>query len=305
MAIFMSLLVVGSIAFDSIRTPRGEVDEILGGSATFFSVTASWFTSVSVVAVVGEDFGEQHFRIFRDRAIDTSGVEQVPGRTFRWKGEYAGDMNQALTLDTQLNVFESFVPKIPAAYLDSQFLFLGNIMPTLQLEVRRALPKLSATALDTMNFWIQGMPKELADVLATVEILLINEGEARMLSHQNSLKRAAEIIRKAGPRVVVIKRGEHGATLFGPESVFTVPAFPLDDVYDPTGAGDTFAGGFMGHLARTGDLSDANLRRAAVYGSVMGSFAVEEFGLGRLLRLTADEIESRYREIKRLTQFDA
>ena len=301
----MSLLAVGSIAFDSIRTPYGEVEEILGGSATFFSITASWFTSVSVVAVVGEDFGEQHFRVFHERSIDTRGVEQVPGRTFRWKGEYMGDMNQAHTLDTQLNVFESFVPKIPAAYLATQFLFLGNIVPVLQLNVRRALPNLRASALDTMNYWIQGMPEELTKVLATVEILLINEGEARMLSQQNNLKKAAESIKKLGPSVVVIKRGEHGATLFGPESIFTVPAYPLDEVHDPTGAGDTFAGGFMGHLARTGDLSDANLRRGVVYGSVMGSFACEEFGVGRLLRLTPGEIESRYREIKQLTHFDA
>jgi sugar/nucleoside kinase (ribokinase family) len=301
----MSLLAVGSVAFDSIRTPHGEVEEILGGSATFFSVTASWFTSVSVVAVVGEDFGKEHFDIFHQRSIDTTGVEQVPGRTFRWKGEYLGDMNQAHTLDTQLNVFETFVPKIPPAYLDTQYLFLGNIVPVLQLNVRRALPHLLASALDTMNYWIQGMPEDLARVLATVDILLINEGEARMLSKQSNLKKAAAIIRKLGPRVVVIKRGEHGATLFGPDSVFTVPAYLLDEVFDPTGAGDTFAGGFMGHLARTGDLSDANLRRAAVYGSVMGSFAVEEFGLGRLLRLTPGEIESRYREIKQLTHFDA
>jgi len=301
----MSLLAVGSIAFDSIRTPYGEAEEILGGSATFFSVTASWFTRVSVVAVVGEDFGEKHFRIFHERSIDTRGVERVPGRTFRWKGEYTGDMNQAHTLDTQLNVFEAFVPKIPAAYLDSRFLFLGNIGPGLQLNVRRALPNLRASALDTMNYWIEGMPEDLAKVLATVEILLINEGEARMLSKQHNIKKAAEAIKKLGPRVVVIKRGEHGATLFGPESIFTVPAYPLDAVYDPTGAGDTFAGGFMGHLARSGDLSDANLRRGAVYGSVMGSFAVEEFGLGRLLRLTPGEIESRYREIKNLTHFDA
>jgi sugar/nucleoside kinase (ribokinase family) len=301
----MSLLAVGSIAFDSIRTPYGTVEEILGGSATFFSVTASWFTSVSVVAVVGEDFGEEQFRVFRERSIDTRGVEQVPGRTFRWKGEYVGDMNQAHTLDTQLNVFESFVPKIPAAYLDSEFLFLGNIVPALQLTVRRALTKVRASALDTMNYWIQGMPEDLAKVLAAVEILLINEGEARMLSKQSNLRKAAAVIQKLGPRVLVIKRGEHGATLFGPESIFTVPAFPLDQVFDPTGAGDTFAGGFMGHLARTGDLSDANLRRAAVYGSVMGSFAVEEFGIGRLLRLTPAAIESRYREIKNLTHFDA
>lgn len=301
----MSLLAVGSIAFDSIRTPKGEVEEILGGAATYFSVTASWFTQVSVVAVVGEDFGEQHFRIFRERSIDTRGVEQVPGRTFRWKGEYRGDMNQAYTLDTQLNVFETFSPKVPEAYLDAQFLFLGNIGPSLQLKVRRALPNVRASGLDTMNYWIQSAPEDLTKVLATVDILLINEAEARMLSHHNNLKKAAECIQKMGPRVLVIKRGEHGATLFGPESIFTVPAYPLDDVYDPTGAGDTFAGGFMGHLARTGDLSDANLRRCAVYGSVMGSFAVEEFGLSRLLRLTSGEIDARYREIKQLTHFDA
>ena len=301
----MSLLVVGSIAFDSIQTPYGQVEEILGGSATFFSVTASWFTPVRVVAVVGDDFGEEHFRVFRERSIDTQGIERVPGRTFRWKGEYVGDMNQAHTLDTQLNVFEKFVPKIPAPYLETEFLFLGNIDPVLQLNVRRALPKLRASALDTMNYWIKGMPAELAKVLASVEILVINEGEARMLSGCNNLKKAAESIRKLGPRFVVIKRGEHGATLFSPESIFTAPAYLLDEVHDPTGAGDTFAGGFMGHLARTGDLSDANLRRAVVYGSVMGSFAVEEFGLRRLLRLTPGEIEARYREIKSLTHFDA
>ncbi len=301
----MSLLAVGSIAFDSIRTPHGEVEEILGGSATFFSVTASWFTPVRVVAVVGEDFHAEHFRVFRERSIDTLGVEQVPGRTFRWKGEYLGDMNQAHTLDTQLNVFESFVPKIPASYLDTEYLFLGNIVPVLQLNVRRAFSKLRASALDTMNYWITGMPEDLAKALATVDILLINEGEARMLSGLNNLKKAAAHIQKMGPRFLVIKRGEHGATLFSPGSVFTAPAYPLDQVHDPTGAGDTFAGGFMGHLARTGDLSDANLRRAVVYGSVMGSFAVEEFGVDRLLRLTPAEIEVRYREIKNLTHFDA
>jgi sugar/nucleoside kinase (ribokinase family) len=301
----MSLLVVGSIAFDSIRTPHGQVEEILGGSATYFSVTASWFTPVRVVAVVGEDFRDEHFQVFRERSIDTLGIERVPGRTFRWKGEYVGDMNRAHTLDTQLNVFESFVPKIPAAYLETEFLFLGNIDPVLQLNVRRSLSKLRASALDSMDYWIKGMPKELAKVLATVDILLINEGEARMLSGHNNLKRAAESIRKLGPRHVVIKRGEHGATLFSPDFIFSAPACLLDEVHDPTGAGDTFAGGFMGHLARSRDLSDANLRRAVAYGSVMGSFAVEEFGLRRLLRLTPGEIEARYRELKKLTHFDA
>ncbi len=301
----MSLLAVGSVAFDTISTPYGDVQDILGGSATFFAVTASWFTSVSVVAVVGDDFGDEHLQVFRERNIDTRGIEKVPGRTFRWKGEYTGDMNSAKTLETHLNVFESFVPKIPEAYLDSKFLFLGNIVPVLQLNVRKALLKLAACGLDTMNFWITGMPDELKQVLATVDILLINEGEARLLSKEHHLKKAAAAIQEMGPRVVVIKRGEHGATLFAEKTVFTVPAFLLDEVFDPTGAGDTFAGGFMGHIARTGDLSDANLRRAAVYGSVMGSFAVEKFGVGRLLSLTPSEIESRYREIKTLTHFDA
>jgi len=301
----MSLLAIGSVAFDSIETPHGRVEEILGGSATYFSVTASWFTPVRVVAVVGEDFREEHLQVFRQRPIDTQGIERVPGRTFRWKGEYVGDMNQAHTLDTQLNVFEKFVPKIPTSYLDTEYLFLGNIDPVLQLNVHSALPKLRATALDTMNYWIQRTPAELAKVLAAVDILIINEGEARMLSGLHNLKRAAEKIQQMGPRTLVIKRGEYGATLFTQNSVFTAPGYLLDEVHDPTGAGDTFAGGFVGYLAQTEDFTESNLRRAVVYGSVMGSFAVEEFGLGRLLRLAPGEIEARYVEMKALAHFDA
>jgi len=300
----MSLLVVGSVAFDSIQTPHGQVEDVLGGSATFFSLAASWFTPVRIIAVVGEDFGEEHFKIFRQRPIDAHGIERVPGRTFRWKGEYVDDMNQAHTLETQLNVFENFVPKVPAPYLDTEFLFLGNIDPALQLKVRQAFPKLRASALDTMNYWIQGMPAELAKVLATVDILIINESEARMLSGQQNLKKAAEKIQCMGPRTLVIKRGEHGAILFSQNTIFALPGFLLEEVHDPTGAGDTFAGGFMGYLAQTGDLSESNLRRAVVYGSVMGSFAVEEFGLQRLLRLAPGDIEARYQELKALTQFD-
>ncbi len=301
----MGLLVVGSVAFDSIKTPHGQADEVLGGSATYFSVAASWFGPVRVVAVVGEDFGEKQFQVFRSRSIDTAGLERVPGRTFRWRGEYKGDMNEARTLDTQLNVFEHFAPKIPPDYLDSRFVFLGNIDPVLQRHVREQLPQARLAALDSMNFWITGKLEELKKTLRTVDLLLINEGEARMLAGQANLKKAAAVIRAMGPRSVVIKRGEHGVTLFSGGSVFSAPAYPLDEVLDPTGAGDTFAGGFMGHLARTGDLSDSNLRRAVVYGSVMASFAVEEFSLGRLLRLTSSEIETRYREFKALTQFDA
>jgi sugar/nucleoside kinase (ribokinase family) len=301
----MALLVVGTVAFDSIRTPHGRAENILGGSATYFSLAASWFVPVQIVAVVGEDFGEEQLRLFQDRGVDTAGLEQVPGKTFYWSGEYAGDMNEARTLETHLNVFEKFSPTIPASYLDSEFVFLGNIDPVLQLHVRRQLPKARLAALDSMNYWIKGKPEELKKALAEVDVLLINETEARMLSGISNLKRAAEVIQKMGPRTLVIKRGEHGVTLFSDGGIFSAPAFPLDEVHDPTGAGDSFAGGFMGHLARAGDLSHGQLRRAVIYGSVMASYAVEEFGLARLLRLTPKEIEARYREFKNLTHFDA
>ena len=301
----MALLVVGAVAFDSIRTPHGKVENILGGAATYFSVAASRFAPVRVVAVVGDDFGEEQLRLFQDRGVDTAGLVRAPGKTFRWSGEYVGDMNEARTLETHLNVFEEFSPKIPSSYLDSEFVFLGNIDPVLQLHVRRQLPKARLAALDSMNYWIKGKPEELKKALAEVHVLLINETEARMLSGISNLKKAAEVIQKLGPRTLVIKRGEHGVMLFSDGGIFSAPAFPLDEVRDPTGAGDTFAGGFMGHLAKAGDFSNVQLRRAVIYGSVMASYAVEEFGLARLLRLTAKEIETRYREFKNLTHFDA
>src|SRR5712691_1586887 len=300
----MSLLVVGSVAFDSIETPYGRAKEILGGSATFFSVAATWFDRVNLVAVVGEDFGKEHLDVFTRRSIDTAGLERASGKTFRWQGEYAGDMNEARTLDTQLNVFQHFAPKIPEKFLGSEYVFLGNIDPVLQLHVRRQLTGARLVACDSMNFWIKDKAEDLKKTLAVVDALVVNDGEARMLTGERNLKRAAESIRRLGPRMVVIKRGEHGATLFADNSMFTVPAYPLEVVRDPTGAGDTFAGGFMGHLARTGDLSEANLRRALVYGSVMASFAGEEFGVDRMLRLGAAEIEERFRKIKELTHFD-
>ncbi len=300
----MSLLVVGSVAFDSIETPYGRAKGILGGSATFFSVAASWFDRVNLVAVVGEDFGNEHLDVFTRRSIDTAGLERASGKTFRWQGEYAGDMNEARTLDTQLNVFQHFAPKIPEKFLGSEYVFLGNIDPVLQLHVRRQLTGARLVACDSMNFWIKGKAEDLKKTLAAVDALVVNDGEARMLTGERNLKRAADSIRRLGPRMVVIKRGEHGATLFADNSTFTVPAYPLEVVRDPTGAGDTFAGGFLGHLARTGDLSEGNLRRALVYGSVMASFAVEEFGVDRMLRLGAAEIEERFREIKELTHFD-
>jgi len=300
----MALLVIGSVAFDSIKTPHGKAENILGGSAAYFSLAASWFVPVQIVAVVGEDFGEEHLRLFQDRGVDTAGLVQAPGKTFHWSGEYAGDMNEARTLETHLNVFEEFSPTLPASYLDSEFVFLGNIDPVLQLHVRRQLPKARLAALDSMNYWIKGKPEELKKALAEVDVLLINEAEARMLSGISSLKKAAEVIQKMGPRTLIVKRGEHGVTLFSDGGIFSAPAFPLDEVHDPTGAGDSFAGGFMGHLARAGDLSHGQLRRAVIYGSVMASYAVEEFGLARLLRLTPKEIEARYREFKNLTHFD-
>ncbi len=300
----MSLLVVASVAFDSVRTPHGEAKEILGGAATYFSVAASWFAPVRVVAVVGEDFDDSRMQVFRDRGIDTTGLERAPGRTFRWHGEYAGDMNEARTLDTQLNVFEAFAPKIPPAYLTSEYVFLGNIDPGLQLHVREQLPQARLVGLDSMNYWIAGKLDDLKKALGTVHALVINDGEAKMLTAQPNLRRAAAAIRELGPQILVIKHGEHGASLFAGDMVFSAPGFPLDSVKDPTGAGDTFAGGFMGHLAKTGDLSEGNLRRAVIYGSVMASFAVEEFGLTRLLRLSTPQITDRFLEFKKLTHFD-
>lgn len=300
----MSLVVVGSVAFDSLRTPFGEAQHVLGGAATHFSVTASYFTPVKVVAVVGEDFDDASLKIFHDRGIDTTGLERAPGKTFRWAAEYSGDMNEARTLDTQLNVFENFDPKIPPAYGDSDFLFLANIHPKLQLRVRNQLPTVRVVAMDTMNFWIQGTPEDLKATLGSVHMVVINETEARMLAGCHNLRKAARAVQKLGPGLVIIKRGEYGAISFNGNSIFYVPAYPLEDVHDPTGAGDSFAGGFMGHLARTGDLSERNLRRAMVYGSVMASFAVEDFGLRRTSRLTPQEIEARFSEFKSLTHFD-
>lgn len=300
----MALLVVGSVAFDDIQTPAGRAQNIVGGSASYFSVTASYFAPVNVVAVVGNDFGEAQMEIFRGRPIDTEGVERANGKTFRWRGEYQGDMNQAHTLETQLNVFQSFAPKIPPAYLESDFVFLGNIDPVLQLHVRRQLPKARLVACDTMNYWITGKPGDLKATLAAVDVLVINEVEAKMLSGSDNLKKAAAAIRALGPKTLVVKRGEYGAVLFRDDSVFFAPAFPLEEVHDPTGAGDTFAGGFMGYLARSRDCSESHLRRALVYGSVMASFAVEEFGLRRLLRVRPEEIEKRFAEFKSMTYFD-
>ncbi len=300
----MSLLVVGSVAFDALETPFGKVERTVGGAATYFSVAASFFTRVNLVGVVGDDFTAREAAIFRNRRIDISGLERAPGKTFFWAGRYTDNLNDRVTLATELNVFADFAPKLPPSYRDSSYIFLANIDPTLQRSVLsqvRRRPRL--VALDTMNYWIERTPAELRKTLRHVQVLMINDSETRQLSSEHNLLRAARHIFRLGPRTLVIKRGEHGAMMVHARSVFSVPAFPLDEVHDPTGAGDSFAGGFMGYLASEGSTSDAALRRAMVYGSVMGSFAVERFGLDRLRRLTRAEIRARARHLWRITRF--
>ena len=301
----MSLLIVGTVAFDAVETPHGKVDRMLGGAATYAAVAASYFAPVRLVAVVGEDFTHREHAIFRGRPIDTRGLERVPGRSFFWSGRYAENMNDRTTLETQLNVLAGFDPKLPEPYRDSRFIFLANVQPSLQLRVLqqlRASPRL--VALDTMNYWIEGALSDLRVVLRRVHVLLINDSEARQLSGHHNLIEAAARIQKMGPKAVVIKRGEHGASLVSGRDVFAVPAMPLRLVRDPTGAGDSFAGGFMGSLTASASLGHASLRRAMIYGSVMGSFAVEHFGLSRLRRLSRMQIQARARQFRRLTHFE-
>lgn len=300
----MSILVVGSVAFDSVKTPFGEVDEVLGGSASYFSIAASFFSPVKLVAVVGEDFLPQHLKLFRDFSVDTKGLQQVSGKTFRWKGEYGFALNEAKTLETRLNVFESFSPEIPKDYRDCKYVFLGNIDPVLQRRVLEQVNKPKFVACDTMNFWISSKPDELKKTLALVDILIINDSEARMLAGQSNLTKAARLISSWGPKIVVVKKGEYGVAMFTDDSIFGAPAFPLEAVFDPTGAGDSFAGGFVGYLAKIDRLDEDYLRKAVVYGSVMASFSVEEFSLNRLKKLRPSEIRDRYRQFKELTHFE-
>ncbi len=299
-----SILVVGSVALDSVQTPFGNAKEALGGSATYFSVAASFFADVRVVAVVGEDFPEEHLAFLKSRSIDLEGLVRVPGRTFRWAGEYGFDLNEAKTLETQLNVFAAFQPEIPKAYKESELVFLANIDPDLQREVlgQVSLPRL--VAADTMNYWINGKPEALRETLKLVDILLINDAETRQLAGEPNLVLAAQKILSWGPTSLVIKRGEYGALMIRKGGWFAAPALPLDSVFDPTGAGDCFAGGFIGYLANTMNFEEQNIRKAIVMGSVMASFNVEAFSLDRLRRLTYPEIEARYKAFKRLTQFE-
>jgi len=307
----MSIVVVGSVAFDTIATPSGRAENILGGAATYFSLAASYFTDVRVVAVVGDDFTTEHENIFHQHRVDTRGIEHARGRTFRWGGQYLDNLNEAKTDFTELNVFERFQPQIPPQYLDSKFLFLANIHPTLQAAVRLEMATVQFTGGDTMNYWIQRTRAELVETLKLITVLLINDTEAKMLAGETNLPRAAQKVLAMGPQALVIKHGEYGATIFFREGAFGIgrhpfraPALPIEEVKDPTGAGDSFAGGFMGYLASQPQLNREVLKRALFYGGVMGSFAVERFGTERLQSLTREEIDARFQVFRELTHLE-
>lgn len=301
----MSLTVVGSVAFDALETPFGKRDRILGGAATHFGLSASFFTQVNAVGVVGGDFGDAEWAVFKRHAINTDDIEVVEsGKTFFWSGRYDYDMNTAHTLDTQLNVFETFDPKLSENSKSAKLLFLANILPSLQKQVREQCPDAKFVAMDTMNFWISSMKDAVIETIKVVDCIIINDAEARQLTDEPSIYKAAKKIMDYGLKAVVIKRGEYGATLFTRTGYFVAPAYPLESVFDPTGAGDTFAGGFMGYLASQNEINDDTLRRACVYGSVMASFNVEKFGTERVDALQHDEINRRFRDFKRMTHFD-
>jgi len=300
----MSILVVGSVAYDTVETPFGRAEKVLGGSASFFSVAASFFAPVNLVAVVGDDFSDQAMSAFAGRPVDLEGLERTAGKTFHWQGKYSYDLNSRETVCTDLNVFEFFKPRIPDRYRRSEHVFLGNIDPVLQRQVLDQVERPQLVACDTMNFWISGKPEELKRTLAAVDILLINDAEARQLSGEWNVVKAARAIRAMGPKTLVIKKGEHGVLMFSDEGSFAAPAYPLEEVFDPTGAGDTFAGGFLGYLAGSPKIDEAALRRAVIMGSTLASFCVEAFSLDRLLTLTRPEIDARYRLFKRLTHFE-
>jgi sugar/nucleoside kinase (ribokinase family) len=300
----VSLLVVGSVAYDALESPYGKVERTLGGAATYFSVSASFFTHVNLVGIVGDDFDPKDEAILKKRSIDIEGLERKEGKCFFWAGRYSENLNERVTLVTDLNVFAKFKPRLPEKYRNSKFVFLANIAPDLQRDVLhqvKGTPKL--VAMDTMNYWIERTNSELRETLRHVDILMINDSETRQLSSEHNLLRAAKHIFKMGPSTLVVKRGEYGAMLVDKNGVFCVPAFPLEEPHDPTGAGDSFAGGFMGYIAGAGSTNDASLRRAMVYGSVLGSFTVERFGLERLLNLKKPEIHARARHFSKLTQF--
>jgi sugar/nucleoside kinase (ribokinase family) len=300
----MSLLVVGSVALDTVETPFGKAEDALGGSATFFSAAASILHPVQLVGVVGDDYPTDALGFLAERGVDLAGLETAPGESFRWSGVYSFDLNSRETLETRLGVFADFRPKIPEQFRDAEWVFLGNIDPELQIGVLDQVRSPRFVACDTMNLWIEIKRARLLDLLARVDLLMVNDAEARQLSGEHNLAKAARFIMERGPRYLVIKKGEHGAILFTPHSTFFAPGYPLEDVFDPTGAGDAFAGGFMAYLARSGSLDDGDLRRAVVYGSVLGSFAVERFSVERFRDLTQEEIEERMRHFRDMTVFE-
>ena len=301
---FVSLLVVGTVALDSVRTPFGNVDNVLGGSATYFSTSASYFTDVRLVAVIGEDFPKEHIQFLKSKNVDTRGLEVQKGETFRWKGEYGYDLNEAHTLATDLNVLATFKPNITDDFKTSDVVFLANVDPEIQLDVLRQVEKPKLVACDTMNYWISSKLDALKRTLKEVDLLTINEAEIRQLAGESSLVKAAKSVQAMGPKTIVVKQGSYGALMFNVHSVFSAPAYPLESVFDPTGAGDTFAGGFMGYLASTMNFSEDSMRKAVIFGSVMASLNVEAFSLDRLRSLDYQEIEDRYREFKKLTHFE-
>lgn len=300
----MSIVVVGSVALDSLETPFGKVENTLGGSATYSSVAASHFTKdIKLVAVVGDDFPQEYTNFLQSRGIDLTGLERASGKTFHWSGRYGHNLNMAETLSTELNVFEKFAPKLPESYKDAKYVFLANINPELQMDVLKQAKNPELVVCDTMNLWIANRKAELLDTIKHVDIFVLNDAEARQLTGESNLNKAARKILEYGPKRVIIKKGEHGSVTFTENSRFASPAYPLEEVFDPTGAGDSFAGGFLGYLFSTGDLSESNIHKAIVYGTVVASFSVEDFGLGRQRSLTRAEIEERFDEMRKMTQF--
>ena len=307
----MSIVVVGTVAFDTITTKYGTAERVLGGAATYFSLAASYFCPVRIIAVVGEDFGPEHEAILKKRNIDTAGIQHAKGKTFFWSGEYGANVNEATTRITDLNVFQNFNPTVPAEYRDTEFLFLANAHPKLQAQVRHEMNGARLVGGDTMNYWISNAPQELAETLKLVDVLLINDTETKLLGKESNLPRAAQNVLAMGPKALVVKHGEYGATIFFREGAFGIgrhpfraPALPIEEVRDPTGAGDSFAGGFMGFIAAQGELNREILKRAMFFGGVMGSFAVERFGTERLQNLTRADIDARFRLFRELTHLE-
>lgn len=299
----MSILVVGSVGLDTITTPHGKVEDILGGSASHFSISASNYAPVRLVGVVGTDFSAANTEVLNRRGVDTRGLQVVDGATFRWSGYYTVDYHKAYTLETHLNVFQNFQPVLPEEWRDSEYVFLANIDPELQMQVLAQIKHPKFVILDTMNFWIETKRDKVLEVMKKIDLLLVNDGEARELCETHNMIDAGKMLLTMGPKQVIIKKGEHGATLFHDGKIFVAPAYPYAKVVDPTGAGDSFAGGLVGHIAKTGDLSHNNLRQAVIYGSIMGSFNVEDFGPGRLAKIDSGEIPKRFREFEEIVKF--